>query len=310
MAGQFGLAAETTWGTGVTPTKFFEVLSANQTVDEGYMRRQGIRAGRRIQGPPKLGAKVVSGQARMELPNTGGAATLWKLIMGAVNTTGSGPYTHVFTTGAQTGSGKSATIQTGITDASGTVQPFTHTGAKVHQAELSCQVRQFAELSVDWTAKDYTTGTSLASASYAAGLDPFTFVEGTISIDATPVGSARGVTMRWDKALKTDRHHFGSRLINEQLEEGKWAVGGSITYDFENLTMFNHIAAADELDLLLEFDNGSHTLTVEATVIIVGDAPSLTTNGLEEQTLNYEVQGSSTDAAALTVTLVNDEATA
>src|SRR5687768_9626779 len=128
MAGQMGLKSETTFGTGVTPDIFVPVLSANATIDEGYIRSNGIRAGRRTRTPARLGARVVGGTVTTELYN-GSIATLLKHAFGAVATTGAGPYTHTYTPGAHLA--KSFTMQLGIEDTAGTVNPFTFTGCKI-----------------------------------------------------------------------------------------------------------------------------------------------------------------------------------
>lgn len=307
MAGQFGLATESTWGTAVAVSKFFEPGAVNQTVDEGWLRPAGIRAGRRLQRPPKPGARTVTGQVRLdELPNTGGVATLLKHAFGSVVTTGSGPYTHTYSLGAP----GSFTAQVGIEDEGGTVRPFTHEGCVLTQAEIGAAVGQFARITADWSAEDVVTGTALATASYASDLDPFTFVEGSLSLDGTILASTRSAMIRVGKALNTTRHRLGSRLIRRQREQGKWPITGTIECDFEDLDMVNAMVAATELDLELALDNGTDSLTITATIQMIGNFPSLTTNGLEAQTLNFEVNAAGADSAAFTAVLVNDESSA
>ena len=67
MAGQLGIKTESTVGTAVTPDIFVPVLKASATIDEGYIRSEGIRAGRRTRNPGSLGARVVGGSVEMEL---------------------------------------------------------------------------------------------------------------------------------------------------------------------------------------------------------------------------------------------------
>lgn len=307
MSGQVGWKSEGTYGTGVTVDTFVPVLASNVKVDEGYMFPAGIRAGRRTNPPGLLGKRTISGSLEMELPNVSIAALL-KHLMGTVNTTGSGPYTHAFTPGAALGD--SLTLQTGVADITDTVQPFTAVGVKPQGWELSCAVGEFAKLKVDWTGRDMTTGTALASASYTSGIAPFTFVQASVSVGGTPVATARSVSLKAAKGLRADRHVLGSRLINQQLEEERFVFDGSIVADFESLTLYNLAAAATSVALSIVLNNGTDTLTVAATIQITGDAPSLTKNGLEEITLNYMVGHASSDATALTMTLVNSEASA
>lgn len=307
MAGQVGWKSETVWGTAVVVDTFMPVLSSNMTVDEGHMRSAGIRAGRRTRSPGSLGAKTVGANVTMELANTSIAAFL-KHVFGAVSTTGVGPYVHTFTPGEH--SGKSLTVQVGIEDAAGTVQPFTLSGSKVNQASIACSVGEFAQLSADISAKDYTTATALASASYAAGLDPFTFVEGSITANGSAVASARSATLSINKGLKVDRHVLGSRVIREQVEQDHFEVGTEVTADFDDLTLFNLIAAGTQIASVLTFNNGTESLVITTSGQIVGDPPSLTNPGIEEQTIRIEHSSATSDADAITAVLTNSEATA
>lgn len=307
MAGQIGWKSEVTWGTGVTVDTFVPVLESSHTTDEGYLRAMGIRAGRRTQAPARLGARVVSGSVNMELPNTS-IAVLMKHMFGAVNTTGAGPYTHTYTPGAHLS--KSLTLQTGITDATDTVQPFTASGVKLEAWELSASVGELAMLSFEWTGKDIVTATALASASYTAGLQPYTFVEGSITVNGSAVASANAVTLSATKNLRNDRHVLGSRSIREQLEDAHFEFSTEISADFDSLTLYNLAVAATQVASVLTFSNGTESLTITCSGQVVGDAPSLTRIGLEEQTIRLDHSSATTDAAAITAVLINSESSA
>lgn len=307
MSGQVGFVSETTFGTAVTVDKFVPVLASNLTVDEGLMRPRGIRAGRRTLVPARLGAKKVNGQVRLELPYIT-VATLLKHMFGGVVTSGSGPYTHTATPGAQTGTLKSLTLQVGINDITDTVRAFTASGVKVTGWELACQVGEFAQLSLDWVGKDVVTNTALATASYATGVGiPFTFVEGSVSVGGSSVATARAMTLKGAKNLKADRHVLSSRTIAEQLEQERFEFSGSVTCDFESLTHYATAAAATEVAIVETFSNGTQSLTITMNAQLMNVAPSLTTNGLEEQTLNFEVGHATSDASAITAVLINSD---
>lgn len=307
MAGQVGFKSEATWGTAVVVDTFVPVTNASLDIDEGYLRSNGIRAGRRTRGPGRLGARKVSGSVELELPNVSIAA-LMKHMFGAVTTTGTGPYTHTYTPGPHVG--KSLTLQVGITDATDTVQPFTASGVKLGGWSLSCKVGELAMLSFDWTGKDVVTATALASASYASGLVPFTFIEGSISVNGTAVASANSVTLSASKNLRDDRHVLGSRYIREQLEDDFFDFTTEISADFDNLTLYNLAPAGTQVASVLKFDNGTQTLTITTSGRVIGDPPSLTRMGLEEQTIRLEHSSGTSDADAVTAVLVNTESSA
>lgn len=301
MAGQVGWKREVTWGTAVTVDTFMPVVSSNLSVDEGWMRPKGIRAARRTRNLATLGARKVSGSVNMEFPNTS-IASLLKDMFGAVNTTGAGPYTHTFTPGT---ADESLTLQTGITDAAGTVQPFTASGVKLDSWELSANVGEFAMLSFDWTGKDIVTATALASASYASTLVPFTFVQASLTVNGSAVASARKVSLKAAKNLRNDRFVLGSRNILQQLEEERFDFTGTIEADFDSLTIYNLQVAGTAVALVVTLSNGTDSLTVTANIQVFGDAPNLDQPGLEPQTINFEVGHGTTDATAITAVLIS-----
>lgn len=310
MSGQVGFISQPVWGTPGTPDKFVPVLASNLTVDEGLMRPKGIKAARRTLPVARLGSKNVSGQVRLELPPIT-LATLLKHMFGTVNTTGAGPYVHTASPGSQIGANKSFTLQVGINDITDTVRPFTADSCKINQWELSAQVGEFAQLSLDWVGRDVVTATALATASYTSGVSsPFTFVEASVSVAGSSVATARAMTLRGAKNLKADRHVLGSRLILEQLEQQPFEFSGSITCDFESLTQYAAAAAATEVAIVETFSNGTQSLVITMNGQLMNVAPSLTSNGLEEQTLNFEVGHATSDASAITAVLTNSDTVA
>lgn len=306
MSGQMGLKTESTWGTGVTVDKFVPVLSAKLNIDEGYIRSEGIRGGRRTRNPARLGRRIVGFGIEQELYN-GTIATLLKHAFGTVNTTGAGPYTHTFTPGAHLG--LSFTAQTGVEDTAGTVDPFTATGSKMDSWSISAAVGELAKFSYEAVAKDVTTATALASASYAT-LTPFSFVEASITVNGSAVASANKVTLSCNKGLRKDRHVLGSRLILEQREEEKFEFTTEIEADFDALTLFNLAVAATQVASVLTLSNGTESLTITCSGQVIGDPPSLEHQGIESQTIRLDHSHASSDASAITAVLIDSESSA
>lgn len=306
MAGQVGIKTETTFGTGVTPDIFVPVLSASLNIDEGYIRSEGIRAGRRTRNPARLGRRVVGASVEQELYN-GSIATLMKHAFGAVSTTGAGPYTHTFTPGAHLA--KSFTFQVGVEDTGGTVNPVTLTGSKMPSWSLSASVGELAKFSYDVSSKDATTATGLAVASYSS-LTPFSFIDAAITVNGSPVASANAVTLSCNKGLRTDRHVLGSRTILEQREQDRFEFMTEITADFDALTLWNLSIAATQVASVLTISNGTESLTITCSGQVVGDPPSLENQGIESQTIRLDHSHASSDASAITAVLIDSEASA
>lgn len=302
MAGQVGFKTEVTWGTGVTPDIFVPVLSAGVTLDEGYMRPAGIRAGRFTRVPARLGRRAVGGQLEMELPDTP-VATLLKHMFGSVS--GSGPLT--FTPG--TPLAKGLTIQTGVEDAGGTVRPFTASGSKFNTWSISAAVGEYCKLQAQFSAKDIVTATALATASYTT-TNPFTFVEAAVTVNGSSVASANGFTLSATKGLKTDRHVLGSRLIREQLAPERFEFTTEITADFDDLTLVNLAVAGTQVASVITLSNGTISLVITCSGQVTGDPPSLASNGLEGQTIKLDHSHATSDASAITAVLTGGETSA
>lgn len=154
MAGQWGRKRETTWGVPVVVDDFYPVENASVTVDPGWMRPKGIRAGRRTRNPAQRGRLVVKGNTKMELLTTPSASILLDLF-GAVS--GSGPLT--FTPGS---ANESFTSQAAMTDSSGTVRPVTAYGCKIDDFTLAAAVGEYVTLDLNYTAKNATLHRSVA----------------------------------------------------------------------------------------------------------------------------------------------------
>ena len=124
---QIGWKSEVTPGTGVVVDTFQPFVSESIKQNIEYLDTATISA-RKVLRLTKQGSKMIEGGVSMELPNQD-VAVLMKHMFGAVVTTGSSPYVHMYTPADLTGD--SLTIQVGRPASSGTVHPFTYAGCKI-----------------------------------------------------------------------------------------------------------------------------------------------------------------------------------
>ena len=305
--GQIGWKSEATWGTGVTPDRFAPFLSESIANDGGErLVSQGIRAGRRFPHAHRRGIPIIGGSVSMEFGNTD-IAVLLKHLFGTVATSGAGPYTHTYTPGSL--NGDSLTVQVGRPDTSGTVRPRTFTGCKIPSWTLSAEAGALAQLEVELSAAAETGETALAAASYTSGWAPFAYVDGSVSADGAPVTvdswSISGAT-----PMRTDRKPIGGASISEQLENGIRELAIELTMDFEDLAMYDHFLADDNLTLVLALDNGTESFTVTAKGYLTGSSPTVEGVDIVKQPLTFVAESATSDADALTAVLVNSEALA
>ena len=178
-----GLGEESTYGTAVTPTRFFEFTSEGFTTEPARMESRAIRA-QSVQKTAKTGQRVIAGDLSGELPTVGFGLFL-KHLLGAPAISqpdDSGAptvYDQTFTPGDVDGLG--LTVQKVIDGV-----PFTYSGCKVQQMQLAARVGELCTFTASLVGQDSTTETAAASPSYPSGLDCFTFLGGFLSTETSP----------------------------------------------------------------------------------------------------------------------------
>lgn len=302
IGGQFGYATETTPGTGVTVTSFLPIRTAQIKQEIERLDSEGIRAGRLVTAAWKAGSRTISGSIETDLWNVD-VAPLFRHMFGASSTTGTDPYFHTFTPSDL--NGKSFTAQVGTPDIGGTVRAFTYAGCKINQWTLNAEVGSICTMSLDIVGMTETTGVGLAAASYDSGLVPFCFTTASLTIAGTPVATVKSVELQGDNAL-TDRFRLGSATSKEYKENGFREYTGTVVTDFEDLTAYNRFVDGDEAALVLDFDNGTDSLTITCNARFDGETPELSTE-LVELSLPFKCVSATNDQSAITAVLINHD---
>ena len=177
LSGQVGAVAETTYGTPVTVTHFYEFLSENFQFVPAFLDGAGLKSGQAYNRATRTVVSQfdVNGDLTME-HTSGEAATAvadsmgfwWKWALGSALTTPvvvlGTAFKQIHTNGSK--AGQYITCQVGRPQISGvTVQPFTYTGVKCTDWEFSCNDNQIAQLKVTFDGQTELTSTGLAAAS-------------------------------------------------------------------------------------------------------------------------------------------------
>lgn len=242
--GQLGVKDEVTYGTLVTPDRFFEFLSEGLAAETGRVESPGIRAGTRVLRSDRRVPYIngVTGSIELDVLSLGWSWWL-KHLLGTVATTGPAEttvYTHTGTVGDLTGD--FFTLQVGVPQIGGaTITPKTVTGCKVTSWELACKAGETLKFKadIDGQTLDHTTG--LATASYPAAVEPITFIRGVVTVGGTQVDVAE-FSVKVDNTLKTDRRYLRTNALKkEPVESGTRKVSVELKCDFENLTHQNRV---------------------------------------------------------------------
>jgi len=256
IGSQLGIAAETTFNTPVTVTRFYEFTNENLQYVKKVAVGMGLRAGGTL---PRSVRRVVTtnnvtGDFNLDLP-TRGLGLLLAQSMGtspSVVTTTTGVYSYTFTLGDVYG--RSFSAQVGVPQYGGTVTPKSVSGAKISAFELAVANGGIATGKFTVDAVALTTSTSLATASYSTTGNLFNFSQGAVTIDATSVANIKDFTLTVNNTLKGDRYNLGSSgLKAEQVINGFRVITGKMTAEFTDTTLLNKFLTDSAAAIVVTF---------------------------------------------------------
>lgn len=309
LAAQLGVKAETTYGTFVTPTRFYPIISESIKEEIDRMESDATVPGARLLNSAQwaAGNVSISGDIQTELYQAGMGA-LMKAAFGAVSTTGAGPYIHTFTPGDL--DDDSLSIQVGRPDIAGTTQPFSLAGCKVTDWELSVDAGGLVTLTTSVVAQSLVTATALATASYGTGAaTPFTFKHASATI-AGSSAAIKKLSVKCSNGLDSDRRFIGDPLIAQPLEADRRTYEGTIDLEFESLTHMNRYRNATEVALVVTITAGaSASLVITMNVRFDGSTPEVDGRGIVQLSSPFTCIASTTDASGFTAVLTSSDAT-
>lgn len=245
---QLGVKNETTWGTAVTVDRFFPLISESMAPTVDRIESEARRAGQLVQRDD-LSLGVYKGSAgSVEIPVLSKGFGWWlRQMLGTVSTgtVSDSSYTHTGTMSTLLDKSFTMQINRPFHDA-GTNQAFTYEGCKLTSWELTAAVDDEVKLSAEVDAENESTATALATASYATGMEMFSWAHAASTV--TIAGTAVPITefsLSVDNALKTDRYYIqGSGLKRQQVAAGYREVEWSMACDFASLTQYERMIAA------------------------------------------------------------------
>jgi hypothetical protein len=313
---QVGYAIESPSGTYTAPTRAIEHVKSALTSKRDPIISQGIKANRRHQGRSSKGIEVVGGSVLHELApqNTG---MLFTQLMGAVANSGAGPYTHVFTSGPLVET-QSLTVQVGTPDDAGTINPLNFLGCQIASATITVPAQAkpvmieptFVGQHLQNTGDGDTPGT-LVAATYAATYVPFTSLNAVLTLAGAEF-EFDDLTINIDNGLKTGR--YTARSTNPSrakiAKESGWRTWSvNVNADLWNLVAMNRAFASTEVAFSLALTAGTASLTIAGNVRTDPFSPTVDGPDTLKQGLKMDFVSLTSDAAAMTMTLVNSDAT-
>lgn len=247
LGAQFGYKSESVYGTAVVVDQFNDFDSESMRLEQRYTDPQGLAAGRLV--PLASRRSQTSRNAAGSVTMDFAAKSMSRLIRQCLGSPLSAPtlitgsaYRHNHTYG--NAGGMSMTWQFGRPQPDGTSKPFTYTGVKVVGWEISSRTGEQVKLNMDADAKDETTASGLATASYTTtelfnhnqlvvklgGTASTTSGVVSIAGGTTMTTLANGVTVRATNPMATDRYG-SSQTKSEPIQNGM--LDASIEFDAE-----------------------------------------------------------------------------
>jgi hypothetical protein len=308
IGGQFGFAAETVYGTPVTPAKFLPVGKAEFKYVKGIAQGSGIVAGLLIDSASQRvrTTSAATGSVDLELQSAGFGLLLQALMGTSVTPVvqgASAAYLQTHTLADPVG--KFLTMQVGVPDTTGTVRPYTATGCKVTEADFSFDISSTAPVASSWTidAMNLVESTPLAAASYVSGVRPFVGTDVTIKVGAfgseAAVSGVKKVDVKIPRPLKTDRFYFGANGVKaEPLTNARAQISGTINADFVDKTVWADRFASDAgFSLVIEAKGALIASTYYQTFRITlpacfldGDTPTLSSEDVVNGNFPFSVR--------------------
>ena len=262
-----GTAVESTYGTPVTVTRWYEFTDESFDYEKTVKQGAGIRVGSKV---ARSGRRVVTetqakGDLTVELGSKGLGTLLQTCFGTGVSTLVSGTtYQQNFTLGATP---PSMTVQKGLIRADGTVDPYTYNGGVVDSFEIDCPHGDIAKLKAAFIFRDMLTATAYAAPSYVTGGSLFHFAQGTITVGGTvtaptttalatggtAVANVRDFNVKVDNKLTADRFTYNAAGKMLSPTYGLRDIGGKLTIEYTDRTLTDAYIADTPLALTLTF---------------------------------------------------------
>ena len=315
LAAQLGIGVETTWGTAVTPTRFYEFTDESLALSIERIESEGLRAGNRVMRSDRyaVGQKAVEGSVSMDM-TAENSGLLFQHALGQVTTTTpSGSVKNHECVLADPYS-LGLTLEVGRPGNDGTVRAFTYSGCKISSFTLSNSVNELLTGEFSFIGKDETTG-SITSASYPSSQELLSFAGATISVAGSSY-ECKEASVEVDLGLDAERYILGSQTINAPVAAAMTEITGSVTAEFKDLTAYNRFVNNTQAALTLKWEgtaiSGTYKRGITVTLPAVrfdGNTPNVGGPEVVDVELAYKALYNGTDAP-ITITVVNTDSTA
>lgn len=303
IGGYVGIAAETVYGTPVTPVTFLPITSSSLVLTQEDLDTFSLRGGQLglADGQSTPTTRAGAGTLEMNVQNKG-MGKLLNLLNGNANaptTPGGATLARLFTfdVGLTTPEGKSLTYQTVDPDTGGTSRPFTGVGVKATGVTFSVDTGGVLTMSMPLDASDELTATAAATPTWISGQGEFSFQGASIELDDVVVlDCIRSISVEVTLPMAGDRYCLGNGgtkkepIVNDQV-----TVTATAEAEFASMTQYTAFRNATRRKLEANFtgpqiesgQNFEFNLTLPRTRTMA-PAPELSGPDILTQTLEFK----------------------
>jgi len=296
------LGYETTFGvTPGTPATFQLPFNPSlELAEKQALNESGTIIASRNTAQPFLGYKSVEGSVTVPVDAT--AFGYWlKGLFGAPVTTGTGPYTHVFSV---SDSIPSMFIEKAFTDIS---EYYVYNGVKANTMEISFGGDDELVAAIGLLGATGTNSSTEVATPSSVALDRFFKFQASI-VGATMV---KNVTVSMTNNLDGDQYTIDNGASRGNIPEGMLGVSGTLDMLFEDNTKLAAAQAGTPQALTITLTSGTDSLEFDIPELLL-EPTGITIDsplGLM-QSFNYRgYWASDVGASVMTVTLINSVAT-
>lgn len=235
LSSSIGFATETTYGTPVAATRFFEFDSESLQMKKTPIIGTGLRGGAYLPAASRRasGTRTVDGDINMDVPSNGFGLLLFHMLGTPTGMTptslGGGLYQQIHTLGTLNGRSFTTQVVRAATDGDLTTAAYTYPGCKITEWEFSCAQGAQLKLKTTIAARDEaTTSNSFTSTTLSA----------SVAIGATSISTVGSVPPNAYISLDT------GAAISEIVKTGTVTGSGPYTVQLTTVPTQAHASGA------------------------------------------------------------------
>lgn len=284
--GSIGIVAESSYKTNTTVNRWFEYVDEDLDWDKTVVQGKSLRVGGRVARQGRRTVPKAQGKGSFSMEAVGkGMGLLFQAALGAGSTALVSGSTNqqLFTLGDNP---TSLTLQKGVPEAGGTVDPETFLGCMVDTLELDFPNGDIVTAKSTLDIGDLTTATVYAAPSYPTPLNLFHFAGGSVSsgtltaptstalaTGSTSLADIRGGSVTIANNLQGDRFNMGGAGRKVKPLVGLRDIGVKLDIEYDNTTFRDAVLGETPMLVLLNFTAGSLSTGLETLQIVL---PSVT----------------------------------